>query len=199
MTPRLFSRPDYRRPRNVAGLVKLSTVFGVRYAAPHELAQRSCRVCIAEDGNTAFPMHRCYLVGVWPQPRSAVARRKRELLSAAFMPFVKNPRPFDINYHPEADAILEDNESLLAWHIGEVSLTNFSAHIGYLDQVKARALKQIALVSEMERILAVNPPLFFRHSTDWRLLDGRHRLTRCHELEMKTVTVAFSTPGVFPA
>ena len=77
----IFQQTDYKRPSDVAGLVKISTVFGPRFAAPHELRRKSDTVAVAEGTANGRYIHRCYIVGTWPQAPSAVNARRQEILA----------------------------------------------------------------------------------------------------------------------
>ncbi len=118
--------------------------------------------------------------------------------SERMMCVVSNSRPFDIGSHPEADVILEGDASLLLWQAGKVALAELASFIGYLDPEKMRDVRRIGSISEMDALLAKNPPLFFlRPREQLELLDGQHRITRSHEIGMREMTIAYATPGIY--
>lgn len=60
--------------------MKIVTVFGIRFAAPHDWEQKGSVVTLAEGERDTRAMNRCYVVGIWPQPRSEVAKKRRLVL-----------------------------------------------------------------------------------------------------------------------
>ena len=78
----VFHQPAYRKPSVTEGMVKIQTVFGIRYVTAHDWAARGRSVEIAIGDDMTQPTHESFIVGEFPQPHRAIRKRRMELLAA---------------------------------------------------------------------------------------------------------------------